>query len=43
MQTLSPDLVRAAFGRSVSVSPLVALEPRKRKFHQVAKDLLELK
>jgi ankyrin len=27
-------LVQAAFGRSVEVSRIVAVEPRKRKFHQ---------
>ncbi|XP_023335565.1 uncharacterized protein LOC111706864 [Eurytemora carolleeae] len=34
VQTLSSELVQAAFGRSVEVSKIVAVEPRKRKFHQ---------
>lgn len=34
-QSISPELVKAAFGRSVEVSRIVAVEPRKRKFHEV--------
>ena len=34
VQSLRPELVQAAFGRSVEVSKMIALEPRKRKFHQ---------
>jgi len=33
-QTISLELVKAAFGRSVEVSRMVAVEPRKRKFHE---------
>lgn len=34
-QSIPPELVKAAFGRSVEVSRMVAVEPRKRKFHEV--------
>ena len=34
VQTINTDLVKAAFGRSVEVSKMIAVEPRKRKFHQ---------
>ena len=34
VQSLKPELVQAAFGRSVEVSKMIAVEPRKRKFHQ---------
>jgi len=33
-QSIPPELVKAAFGRSVEVSRMVAVEPRKRKFHE---------
>ena len=34
VQSLRPEIVQAAFGRSVDVSKMIAVEPRKRKFHQ---------
>ena len=34
VQSLRPEIVQAAFGRSVEVSKMIAVEPRKRKFHQ---------
>eukprot|EP00092_Neocalanus_flemingeri_P032913 GFUD01035795.1.p1 GENE.GFUD01035795.1~~GFUD01035795.1.p1 ORF type:complete len:2735 (+),score=766.32 GFUD01035795.1:100-8304(+) len=34
VQSLKPEIVQAAFGRSVEVSKMIAVEPRKRKFHQ---------
>ena len=34
-QSIPPEIVKAAFGRSVEVSRMVAVEPRKRKFHEV--------
>ena len=34
VQSLKPELAQAAFGRSVEVSRMIAVEPRKRKFHQ---------
>lgn len=33
-QTISPDLVTRLFGNSVFVSPIVTVEPRRRKFHK---------
>jgi len=34
VQSVRHEIVQAAFGRSVEVSRLVAVEPRRRKFHQ---------